>query len=185
MGVNFLSKFCFQLAGRPVMRGSILLVFMFLLSGTAWADRPEWAGRDGENDKKQKHKQGRDGEKNRDDDGRYQSRQGSIEINVGGYFGEKQRSETNDYYKKRSHSGHCPPGLAKKKNGCAPPGHAKKWAMGERLPRDVTYQSIDPAIRIKLGTPPEGHKFVRVATDILLIAVGTGMVIDAIQDLGQ
>ena len=45
--------------------------------------------------------------------------------------------------------------------------------------------SADPAIQIKLGMPPEGHKFVRVATDILLIAVGTGMVVDAIQDLGQ
>ncbi|MFA6903216.1 MAG: hypothetical protein WC236_09050 [Gallionellaceae bacterium] len=174
-----MNKFGFQLTGRPVLRGSILLAFMFVLSGAALADRPDWAGQDGENGKKQKHKQGRD------EEGRYQSRQGSIEINVGGYFGERQRTDTNEYYKKRSHAGHCPPGLAKKKHGCVPPGHAKKWAMGERLPRDVTYQSIDPAISIKLGTPPAGHKFVRVATDILLIAVGTGMVIDAIQDLGQ
>jgi len=185
MGIDILNKFDFQLAGRSVLRGSMLLVFMFVLSGAALADRPEWAGRDGDSEKKQKHKQGRDGERNRGDDDRFQSRQGGIEIVVGGYFGEKQRSETNDYYKRRSHAGHCPPGLAKKNRGCTPPGQAKQWAMGETLPRDVTYQSIDPAIKIKLGTPPEGHKFVRVATDILLIAVGTGMVIDAIQDLGQ
>jgi hypothetical protein len=28
----------------------------------------------------------------------------------------------------------CPPGLAKKGNGCMPPGQAKKFALGERLP---------------------------------------------------
>ncbi len=35
------------------------------------------------------------------------------------------------------------------------------------------------------GPAPAGHRYVRVAADILLIAVGTSMVIDAIQDLGS
>ena len=35
------------------------------------------------------------------------------------------------------------------------------------------------------GLPPAGHRYVRVANDILLIAAGTGMVIDAIEDLGK
>jgi Ni/Co efflux regulator RcnB len=34
-----------------------------------------------------------------------------------------------------------------------------------------------------LGAPPAGHKYIRVAADILLIAVGTRMVIDAIEVL--
>jgi Ni/Co efflux regulator RcnB len=33
--------------------------------------------------------------------------------------------------------------------------------------------------------PPSGYRYVRVASDILLIAAGTGMVVDAIQDLGR
>jgi len=32
---------------------------------------------------------------------------------------------------------------------------------------------------------PAGHKYVRVAADILLIAVGTSMVVDAMTDLGR
>jgi len=40
-------------------------------------------------------------------------------------------------------------------------------------------------VLVQLGPPPSGHKFVRVAGDILLIAIGSGMVIDAIQDLGR
>jgi len=38
---------------------------------------------------------------------------------------------------------------------------------------------------VQLGIPPAGHRYVRVAADILLIAVGTGLVIDAIEDLGD
>ncbi|MDP3225102.1 MAG: hypothetical protein Q8M96_18355, partial [Rubrivivax sp.] len=74
---------------------------------------------------------------------------------------------------------------AKKNNGCMPPGQAKKWAMGQPLPRDVVFYPVPNAVLIQLGTPPAGHKYVRVASDILLIAVGTSMVVDAIQDLGR
>lgn len=186
----------FRLSGGQILRNSIFLVSFLLLSGSALADRPEWAGggdRDGESEHKNKHKHGKGGDSDRDDDdrreGRHQERsqfnRGNIEIRIGGYFGDTQRSEAQEYYKIRSRAGHCPPGLARKNNGCTPPGHARQWAMGERLPREVTYQAIDPAIQIKLGMPPEGHKFIRVASDILLIAEGTGMVLDAIQDLGQ
>jgi len=190
-----------KISGLLMLRSSIFLASMVLFSGAAMADRPEWAGRggdsDGESVHKNKHKHGKGGDKDRDDDDRresrqqeryqerYQANQAGIEIQIGGYFADTQRSEAQEYYKKRSRAGHCPPGLAKKNNGCTPPGQTKQWAMGERLPGEVTYKAIDPAIQIRLGIPPEGHKFVRVASDILLIAVGTGMVMDAIQDLGQ
>lgn len=191
-----------QFSGWQMLRSSIFIISILLFSGSAMADRPEWAGsRDGDSDGERMHtnknKHGKGGDRNRDEDDhddernesrqqdRYMSSQGGIEILIGGYFGESQRTGTHEYYKERSRSGHCPPGLAKKRNGCMPPGQTKKWVMGENLPREVIYKPIDPAIQIKLGMPPEGHKFVRVASDILLIAVGTGLVIDAIQDLGQ
>jgi Ni/Co efflux regulator RcnB len=36
---------------------------------------------------------------------------------------------------------------------------------------------------MRLPPPPAGHRYVRVAADILLIAVGSSMVIDALEDL--
>ena len=45
--------------------------------------------------------------------------------------------------------------------------------------------TIFPPKSIQLGRPPEGHRYIRVASDILLIAVGTGMIVDAIQDLNN
>jgi Ni/Co efflux regulator RcnB len=47
----------------------------------------------------------------------------------------------------------------------------------------VIYHPLPSGISVQIGLPPAGHKYVRVAADILLIAIGTGMVIDAIEDL--
>ncbi len=100
-------------------------------------------------------------------------------------FNDTQRTEIRNYYSEQIRSGKCPPGLAKKKNGCLPPGQAKKWVVGRMLPPDVIYYSLPSRLSIHLGTPPTGHRFVRVATDILLIAIGTGIVIDAIESLDR
>jgi Protein of unknown function (DUF1236). len=89
------------------------------------------------------------------------------------------------YYGDRYRAGHCPPGLAKKRNGCMPPGLAKQWRIGYPLPRDVRYYDAPGDIVLRFGMPPEGHRYVRVAADILLIAVGTGMVVDALEDLNR
>jgi len=132
---------------------------------------------DRRDDRRDDYRDGRRGD--RDDDRRGGS---SVQINIGGYFGERQRASVYEAYGQPSRA-NCPPGLAKKNNGCQPPGQAKKWKMGQPLPRDVSYRPVEADIRVRLGTPPAGHEFVRVAQDILLIAVGTSIVIDAIEDL--
>jgi len=47
--------------------------------------------------------------------------------------------------------------------------------MGQRqaAATDVIYYNLPPAVVIQLGAAPAGHRYVRVASDILLIAVGT------------
>lgn len=101
------------------------------------------------------------------------------------YFDDDKRAEVRSYYDEEFRGGHCPPGLAKKRNGCMPPGQAKKWRVGRPLPRDVVVYDVPPALVVKIGVPPEGYRYVRVAADILLIAVGTRMVADAITDIGR
>jgi Ni/Co efflux regulator RcnB len=103
----------------------------------------------------------------------------------GVYFVDQRRVFVREYYGDQFRRGFCPPGLAKKHNGCMPPGQVKKWQIGRSLPRDVTFYDLPPALVVQIGAPPAGHRYVRVAADILLISVGTGMVIDAIQDLGR
>ena len=49
----------------------------------------------------------------------------------------------------------------------------------------MIYHDVPQEIIVRIGLPPAGQRIVRVANDLLLIAVGTGMVLDAIEDLGK
>jgi len=100
-------------------------------------------------------------------------------------FDDSDRVIVREYFAEDFRKGDCPPGLAKKRNGCMPPGQAKKWKVGRPLPRDVVIYDLPRELVVRIGLPPPDHKYVRVASDILLIAVGTGMVVDAIDDLGR
>lgn len=104
------------------------------------------------------------------------------EVTVGAFFREPEREAARGYYQQR-YAKRCPPGLAKKNNGCLPPGQAKKYELGQRLPRDVIYYPVPSGVLMRLPPAPAGHEYVRVAADILLITIGTHMVIDAITDL--
>ena len=109
----------------------------------------------------------------------------SMEASPATYFTDARVSVIREYYEKNKGTKGCPPGLAKKGNGCQPPGQAKKWYRGDVLPADVVYYDIPVSLSRELGPIPDGHKVVRVGTDLLLIAVGTRMVIDALDDLND
>lgn len=133
----------------------------------AWADPPGHAKKDkGHGPPGQKGKGGGD----------------SISISFS--FSDGDRLAIRDYYGGPMPRG-CPPGLAKKGNGCMPPGQAKKWMIGHPLPRDVIFYDLPHELRIRMSLPPSGYKYVRVAGDILMIAVGTGMVAAAVEDLAM
>jgi Ni/Co efflux regulator RcnB len=100
-----------------------------------------------------------------------------------GHFEERHRLAVQDYYGQEFRKGHCPPGLKKKHNGCMPPGQAKKWHVGQPLAREVVYYAVPQPLVVRIGPPPSGYRYVRVADDILMISIGTRMVVDAIQNL--
>ena len=56
--------------------------------------------------------------------------------------------------------------------------------IGRPLPRDVILYDVPPPLLVRLPPPRAGHRYVRVAGDILMIAIGTALVVDAITDLG-
>lgn len=101
------------------------------------------------------------------------------------FFTSRRRDIIRSYYLELFNAGHCPPGLAKKHNGCMPPGQARKWRIGHRLPADVIYYSLPHALARRLGADDPAYKLIRVGSDILRIAVGTGVVVDALEDLGE
>lgn len=161
-----------------------------LAAAPSWAGKPEWVEEGGQGKGHGKNKDHDKGGRDKERGPALQAPQGGAAIQVGGsslniniQFGDSQRRAVRDYYAPRVAAGNCPPGLAKKNNGCLPPGQAKQWKRGAPLPGGVVMYPIPRDLEIRLGVPPAGYKYVRVAADILLIAVGTSMVVDAIEDL--
>ena len=107
------------------------------------------------------------------------------DISIQLYFGNNDRRIVNEYYAPEFRSGHCPPGLAKKGNGCMPPGHAKKWRKGHSLPQGIAYYDLPPDLIYRMPPPPPRHRYVRVGSDILLLSIGSGIVVDAMIDIGR
>jgi Ni/Co efflux regulator RcnB len=101
----------------------------------------------------------------------------------GGRIADADRGLIQGYFGQQFAQGNCPPGLAKKNNGCQPPGQARKWAVGQRLPDGLGYP-LPPELLRRLA-PPAGHTYMRVGTDIVMIAVGTGMVVSGLANLLQ
>lgn len=152
-------------------------VLLAFAAGTATvhAGKPEWAGQGHGKKGQQEEDEGRSSHQAQASSGL------SVSVNIG--FGSQQQRAAQDYYGAQARAGKCPPGLAKKNNGCLPPGQAKKWQKGYALPRDVQYYPVPNELVVRMGVPPAGYKYVRVAGDILLVAIGTMMVVDAIEDL--
>ena len=59
------------------------------------------------------------------------------------------------------------------------------WRYGTPLPAGIEYHELPRRLLSELPPPPEAHRYVRIAADVLLIAIGTQIVVDAIEDLGQ
>lgn len=175
----------------PVLPSAIALLGALLACGPVYADKDSGGNGHGKSDKHEQHSDDyRGGDRHDghdDDDDHDHDRDGNRhdDYHSGGqhYFTDQHRVVVHQYYVDEFNRGHCPPGLKKKHNGCMPPGQAKHWSRGQPLPRDVVYYPLPPAVVVNLGPPPPGAQYVRVANDVLLIAIGTGMVLDALGDL--
>lgn len=158
----------------------------FLVTAGALAAIPAFADPpDGKGKGRERGEERRGGDRDDDGDRGRKKHKKHKESKRGDHFKDEHRHVVREYYSEQYRAGRCPPGLAKKNNGCMPPGQAKKWRVGQPLPRTVVYYEVPQPVLVQLGPPPQGHRYVRVAADILLIAVGTSLVVDAIQDLNR
>ena len=99
-------------------------------------------------------------------------------------FADRDRQVVRTYYVDTYGRAGCPPGLAKKNNGCLPPGQAKKrYVVGQRLPTTIVYQPA-PTILVQRLTPaPVGYQYAVVDGDVVLLGTATRLVVDAIRHL--
>jgi hypothetical protein len=94
-------------------------------------------------------------------------------------FAANDRGEIETYYREQySRSGNCPPGLAKKDNGCMPPGQARRWNAGSTLPADVVIVPVPSDLRVRLAPPIVGYEYGYVDGGVVLYAPETRLVVD-------
>ena len=114
-------------------------------AGPVLADKPSWAGKGKGNDDK--------GDKGGQHEGKRK------------HFKDHDREYVRDYYAgEYSRKGKCPPGLAKKNNGCMPPGQAKKlYRTGQRWPGNYgyswNYNQIPYDLRNRYGFDPDDRYY--------------------------
>jgi hypothetical protein len=96
-------------------------------------------------------------------------------------FETSDRSSIQRWYRDEySRSGSCPPGLAKKNNGCMPPGQARKWNVGSRLPADIHIAPLPVALRSTLVAPLPGYDYGYVGGEVILFGVSDRVVVDVV-----
>lgn len=79
----------------------------------------------------------------------------------------------------------CPPGLAKKHNGCLPPGQAKKMyreaMVGHHVPPNAVYV-IPRDVRVTLPRAPAGYRYAVVNDQVVLVS-RADIVVDIIRNI--
>jgi hypothetical protein len=155
------------------MRRALALVIPALLIGLA---SPAWADKDKDNKGKGKHGHGDRG-----------GGPAVVVQPVRVVVPDRDRAIVYQYYRTEFSAGRCPPGLAKKGNGCLPPGQAKKqlWVVGQPLPPAVIYQPVPRAVVQQLAPVPPGYDYVRVDNDVLLMDMTNRMVADVVNDIND
>lgn len=104
---------------------------------------------------------------------------GGIVDAVAVLIGAEDRTIISDYMR-QDYRRHCPPGLAKKRNGCRPPGLSGKYKPGHPLGSDVMSYPLPPELLGRIKPAPRGYQYVQVDKDVLLISEATKKVVDAV-----
>jgi hypothetical protein len=99
-------------------------------------------------------------------------------------FSGPQREAARLYFIEQHGRGNCPPGLAKKQNGCLPPGQAKKrYVVGHTVPQGVVVGTLPAELSVRIGPVPPGYRYGILDGDLVKLAAGTMLVVDAIEGL--
>lgn len=98
---------------------------------------------------------------------------------------DRDRDAVHTYYRKEFAAGRCPPGLAKKNNGCLPPGQVTRvWVVGQPLPPEIVYYTMPRELYTQLMPPPYGYEYVRIDNDVMLINATTRLIAAILGNVG-
>lgn len=166
------------------LHAAALAIAFIFSAGTSLADDDHGKGKGNKHGDKHAEKEERKADKEeRKREKKADKHHDREDVRVGQYFNDSQREAVRGYYVSQYGDGRrCPPGLAKKNNGCLPPGQVR-YTMGQPLPRTVTVYQVPQPVIVQLPVTPPGYRYVRVGNDILLVSPQSQLVVDVISGL--
>ena len=163
------------------MRSAVTLVALFCIALSG----PALAQGQGQGQGQGKSQGQKEGQGQNQGPGRGQGNAQAMPQQVNVVVTDRDRSAVRTYYRSEFASGNCPPGLAKKNNGCLPPGQAKKlWTVGQPLPPALVFYPLPAGLLSTLTPPPPGYQYVRVDDDVLLMITATRIITSLVTNLG-
>ena len=155
---------------------AFLAILCAALTAPAFAD----------NDKDKGHGQGHGGPKAEKSDNDQGHGNGAVGVAPGQIaIIDRDRDTVRTYYRREFVAGNCPPGLAKKNNGCLPPGQANKaWVVGQSPPPEFV-QPMPHELWSQLTPPPAGYQYARVDNNIVLISTATRTIAGMLGNIGN
>ena len=165
------------------MRSLRAICVLVALSFLALA--PAWAGHDDHgNGKREKAARDEHHRESKQDHHEARHARGGLDIDVNVVFASTERDLARIYFAENHGRGHCPPALAKKHNGCLPPGLAKKrYRVGHCVPSGVVIEALPRDLELRIGIPSPGYRYGLIDGDLVKLAVGSMLVVDAVQGL--
>ena len=161
-----------------------LAIASLFLAGPALAKDDDGHGKGNKHADKQEQKAEKRADKQHEKAEKHAAKRSREEVRPGSYFNDQHRTYARQYYTEHyGHGRNCPPGLAKKNNGCLPPGQARKWDVGQPIPRGVAVYSVPQPVVMHLPPPPYGYRYVRIGNDIVLVQQQNNIIVDIIVNL--
>ena len=169
-------------------RFAMLAACALCFAAPVFADKGEHGDKHGDKEQKHADKEWEKAEKHADKEWDKAEKHGRKhadreDVRVGQYFSDQNREAARSYYGQQyGNGGRCPPGLAKKHNGCMPPGQVR-YVVGQPLPRTVIVYPVPQPVIVQLPIAPPGYRYVRSGNDILLLSPQSQLVVDVIAGL--
>ena len=168
----------------PTHRLAALAILSLFLAAPTVAKDDEGHGKGNKHAHKQEQKAQKQADKRRDKAEKQADKRERQEIRAGAFFNDQHRSYARQYYTEHyGNARNCPPGLAKKNNGCMPPGQARKWDIGQPIPRGVAVYPVPQPVIRHLPPPPYGYRYARIGNDIVLVQQQNNIIVDIIVNL--
>ena len=168
---------------------AVTMTFVFLLGAAlalpASADNDKGKGQNQGQGQNQGHGQGKGDNDNDQGRGRAAGPNQQVVPFQRVVIVDRDHDVVHTYYRNEFAAGRCPPGLAKKNNGCMPPGQVNRaWVVGQPMAPEIVYYPLPRELYTQLTPPPYGYEYVRVDNNVLLINATSRLIAQILFNVG-